>query len=130
MLSYFHNTLSSCSGPASSPFNVSAQVVSSTRILVGWEEVPPIDRNGIITQYEIEYIPLETFNGVPVPTLIPLSAATRSHALIQLEEYVLYNISVRAITIVGSGPFSIPLTRRTLEDSKSMINSIILYLLL
>ena len=33
-----------------------------------------------------------------------------------LEEFVNYNISVRAYTSVGPGPYSDPVTARTLED--------------
>ena len=37
-----------------------------------------------------------------------------------LEEYVEYNISVRAYTSVGPGPYSDPVTERTLEDGMNL----------
>ena len=41
--------------PATPPSGVIADAVSPTSIQVNWTEVPTIDRNGIITQYEVEY---------------------------------------------------------------------------
>ncbi len=35
-----------------------------------------------------------------------------------LEEYVQYNISVRARTSIGPGPYSTPIMERTLEDGR------------
>ena len=93
--------------------------VSSTSIRVSWEEVPAIDQNGIITTYEVRYQPLMTFNR----TLMTMSVliedpTTMSIALENLMEYVQYNISVRAGTRVGEGPFSPEITERTNEDGK------------
>ena len=93
-------------------------VVSSTEIEVSWEEVPAINENGVITVYEVLYSPLMTFEG-------QISANTTNTSqlnttLTGLQEYVEYNISVRAYTSVGPGPYSDPLTRRTLEDGKAV----------
>ncbi len=83
-----------------------------------WEDVPEIDENGVIIAFEILYIPLETFNGRLVPELVNTSASNQSVTLNNLEEYVLYNISVRAYTSVGAGPFSVFITESTSENSK------------
>ncbi len=104
--------------PSSSPNNFTVFSVSSTSIEVLWEDVPEIDENGVIIAYEILYIPLETFNGKLVPELVNTSASNSSVTLNNLEEYVFYNISVRAYTSIGAGPFSPFITQRTLEDSK------------
>ena len=50
---------------------------------------------------------------------ITLPASTDWISLSDLEEYVMYNLSIRAMTGVGPGPFSVPLIRATLEDSKT-----------
>ena len=101
--------------PANSPQNVTSLSLSSTIILVTWEEVPPIDRNGIITTYEVLYDPLESFgqltHGVQNTTFLFLS-------LVDLHPFVNYNISVRAYTSVGNGPYSDGILERTLEDRK------------
>ena len=39
----------------SPPANIKATSISPTEILVTWDSVPSIDRNGIITMYEVLY---------------------------------------------------------------------------
>ena len=109
---YFYST-----APASSPSNISAVVLSSTEIMVTWDIIPPIDQNGIITMYEVLYQPLETFNN-SLPSSIFMTTTDTSHLISNIEEFVPYNISVRAYTSVGVGPFSEELTATTDEDSK------------
>ena len=115
--------------PTSPPINVTDQVSSPTSIIVRWEEVPPIDQNGIINGYELIYNPLDAFEGSLTPVSINLPASSRGTTLSGLQEYVRYNISVRALTSVGPGPFSTPLTSVTDEACKSVIASIIIPLL-
>ena len=102
--------------PSDSPQNIVATALSSTEIEVSWEEVPAIDQNGIITMYEVQYEPLETCNG----SIYSLNKnTTMLTTLTDLEEYVEYNITVRAYTSVGPGPYSDPpFTERTDEDGK------------
>ena len=93
--------------------------VSSTEILVTWEEVPAIDENGIITMYEVEFMPLETFGGQIATNSVNITDPTMSNiTLTGLEEYVEYNISVRAYTVIGPGPYSVGMVQRTLEDGR------------
>lgn len=93
--------------------------VSSTSIEVSWEEIPTAERNGNITHYEIHYSvgdvdSLEQQQIVIVATDGPVLYTS----LQGLEEYTLYNISVRGVTIVGSGPSSPPVMDQTWEDCK------------
>ncbi len=44
----------------------------------------------------------------------------KNTTLKMLEEYVEYNISVRAYTSVGAGPFSVGIVNQTLEAGKFM----------
>ncbi len=104
--------------PSSSPINFTVISVSSTSIGVKWEDVREKDENGVIIAFEILYIPLETLNGRLVSELVNTSASNSTVTLNNLEEYVFYNISVRAYTSVGAGPFSLFITQRTSEDSK------------
>ena len=102
------------SGPAASPQNVTVTAISSTEILVSWEEVPAISRNGEITMYEIQFVPLETFGGlITNDTVYTSNGAVFMMALTGLEEYVEYNISVRAYTSAGPGPYSVGVVNRT-----------------
>ena len=110
--------LSFSSAPASAPENVMLVVISSTEIQVSWTEVPEIDRNGIITMYEVMYEPLMTFGE-----LTPATVNTTNLTIIVdgLEEYVEYNISIRAYTSVGPGPYSEEVTNRTFEDGELLL---------
>ena len=85
---------------------------------MSWEEVPAIDQNGIITAYEVRYQPLMTFNGALMTAIASVNASVFELELNGLEEFVEYNISVRAYTSVGAGPYSPEVTERTNEDGK------------
>ena len=91
--------------------------------MVSWGVVPPIDQNGIITMYEVLYQPLETFGGAIGPMTRNVSGTAISLVLMDLQEFVSYNISVRAYTIIGDGPYSEPFTDMTLEDCKLLLNN-------
>ena len=97
-------------------------VVSPSEILVTWDIVPPIDQNGLITQYEVYYQPLETFGGAIGPMVEAIVPPNISVILAQLEEYVFYNISVRAFTEVGPSDYTTALLERTPEDGKYVAN--------
>ena len=97
--------------------NVMAIVESPTEIRVSWEEVPAIDRNGVITMYEIQFVPLETFGGqITSDTVNTSNGSVLMMVLTGLEEYVEYNISVRAYTSAGPGPYSVGVVERTDTD--------------
>ena len=99
------------------PNNVQAITRSSTAILVTWEQVPEIDRNGIITQYEVEFNQ-STFNEISTSNLTTTDGSQLMVELEGLEEYVEYTVRVRAFTSVGHGPFSAAVVNRTLEDGE------------
>ena len=93
--------------------------LSPTEIEVSWEEVPAISQNGEIIMYEVQYEPLETFNETISIETVNTSEPVLMTVLIGLEEYVEYNISVRAHTSTGPGPYSDPVTVRTDTNSKT-----------
>lgn len=105
--------------PSSPPDNVTVVGNSSTSIVVSWGTVPPIDQNGILTMYEVLYQPLETFSGAIGSLSMNVSAMDMSVVLSNLQEYVYYNISVRAYTSVGDGPYSQEILVLTLEEGES-----------
>ena len=88
---------------------------SSTEIMVTWEEVVAIDENGVIINYEVQFEPLEFTETL---TTSSVNTTTLTAVLSSLQENVEYNISVRAYTSVGPGPYSDPVSQRTLEDRK------------
>ena len=75
--------------------------------------------------YEIKYEPLEC----ELVEYINTTGLVLMMNLNDLEEYVEYNITVRAYTSEGPGPYSYPpVTERTLEDGMENINvSVILH---
>ena len=81
-----------------------------------WEEVVPIDQNGVITMYEVLYVPLETFGGAIGPLAMNVTELTANRA--DLEGAINYSISVRAYTSVGAGPYSDPVIELVPETSK------------
>ena len=102
--------------PGGSPDNVTGMANSSTTVVVTWDIVPPIDQNGIITMYEVLYQPLETFGGAIGPLTRNVSGTDVSVVLVDLQEFVSYNITVRAYTSVGEGTYSAELSVVTLQD--------------
>ena len=93
---------------------MTAAANSSTTIVVMWHDVLPIDQNGIITKYEVMYTPSEDFGGdIGKRTT---NVTELSVLLMDLEENVLYSISVEAYTSMGSGPKSDPISILTYED--------------
>ena len=92
-----------------------ANAISSTEIMVTWGEVLPIDQNGIITIYEVQYEPLQFMESLS--TLVT-NTTDMTVNFTNLQEFVEYNISVRAYTAIGFGPFSTEITERTFEDGK------------
>ena len=96
-----------------------ATALSSTEIAVSWEEVPAISQNGEIITYEVQYEPLTLFDGqLSTDTVNITDISILFTVLTDLEEYVEYNISVRAYTSTGPGPYSVDISERTDTDGK------------
>ena len=94
--------------------NLSVVTISSTELSLEWEHPPSVDRNGIITSYEVFYEPLNTYSGLI--TNASVIVPNRSAMLTGLEENTGYNVFVRAFTSVGPGPYTVPVTSMTLMD--------------
>lgn len=101
--------------PASAPSNLRVETVSSVELYVTWNEVPPINQNGIITTYEVFSVPETTFDGALIPYTI--NTTNMSLSLVDLHPHVNYTISVRAYTRVGPGPLE-RVVQNTHEDSR------------
>ena len=84
--------------------------------MVAWDMVPLMDQNGVITMYEVLYGPLETFNGTIGPLTETVQAPNLATTLTELQEFVTYNIRVRAVTNGGNGVYSEAVEAMTPED--------------
>ena len=84
--------------------------LSPTEIQVTWTAVSEIEQNGNITRYEVLYRSTLDFTNGSVSTM---DGDTFTANITELEEFVLYNITVRAYTMVGPGPFSEVAMERT-----------------
>ena len=102
--------------PASPPLNVAVVNITSTTLRVTWDEVPAIDRNGIITEYEVEYNQ-STFGST---SQTHVRVTSRIAELTELHEYVEYYIRVRAHNTEGPGPYSPTLLAATEQDGEHL----------
>ena len=97
----------------SEPRNLSYVNVSASSIRVSWD--PPLEKNGIILSYTLEYTELLT-NTTTYIDILPGSEQERVHVLIeQLMEYDEYTVRVAASTDKGPGSFSRTLNVLTAE---------------
>ena len=97
------------------PVNVSVLANSSSDIIVYWEEVPAISRNGIILFYEVLFC--STLSS-KTQSLNTTDAITFTLVLNHLEEFTEYNITVRAYTQIGAGESAPSLVIRTLVNGR------------
>ena len=79
--------------------------------MVSWEEIPQVDRNGIIIRYDIMY-------SYPRGGRLVASTNELSIVLTRLAESERYTVQVRGVTSAGPGPYSDPVIEITFEDSK------------
>ena len=93
--------------------------ISPTEIEMSWNEVIPIDQNGIIIIYEVYYQPAQVFNGSK--TEYAVNTTNTTILLSNLHESVQYNITVHAYTSIGPGLFSSHILRTTKEARKFML---------
>ena len=114
------------SEPSAPPPNLRLVDTTSTSILVKWDEVPSVDKNGIILSYTVKYQAVGDDNvtleegPVNTTTVGVLALQANLSGLIKNQRY---NISVLATTIKGDGPYSDPITEITNQDSKSVFSA-------
>ena len=100
--------------PGEFPMILNATVISQRSIFIQWGTLPPIQQNGIIINYTVLLAPYVTANQ-PTVTLNTFNLELEVKYLIP---FTRYNISVAAITQVGSGPRSPSIERETPSDGK------------
>ena len=90
--------------------------MNSTALAVSWDSVPEQSQNGIIIMYEVMYEPQKMFAEAG-----SINTTDMAVTLSNLQEHVAYNVSVRAYTSAGPGPFSAGVVNRTLEDGEIVV---------
>ncbi|XP_075422091.1 protein sidekick-1 isoform X2 [Ascaphus truei] len=101
--------------PSTPPENVSAEAVSSTKILLSWATIPESNQNGLILGYKVLYKPKDL--DTDPSSLLVKGNQTLSVLLESLRKYVTYEIQVLAFTRIGDGvPSFPPVVERTKDD--------------
>nr|XP_020469940.1 protein sidekick-1 isoform X2 [Monopterus albus] len=100
--------------PSGPPVNVTAEAVSSTRILLTWAYLPHAQKNGVILGYKVLYS--EKDSEGPPSVQVAEGEGSVSLLLGLLKKYTVYVLQVLAYTRMGDGPLSDPVTLRTRED--------------
>uniref|UniRef100_A0AAR2JGG5 Sidekick cell adhesion molecule 1a n=1 Tax=Pygocentrus nattereri TaxID=42514 RepID=A0AAR2JGG5_PYGNA len=101
--------------PSGAPENLTAEAMSSTRILVTWGPVPEPEQNGNILGYKVLY--KEKGSGAEPQVQLVKGNLTQSALLRNLRKYVQYEIQVLAFTRIGDGQLSSPpVLERTKDD--------------
>lgn len=99
--------------PSRAPTSVAVVVLNSTTLSVSWQPLDPQFHNGILQYYTLQIVELVTSSVIEVNENL-------THIVVSsLHPYYDYNLAVAAVTVVGTGPFSTPLTTTTAEDSES-----------
>ena len=94
--------------PGAPPQSVAVSSVNSSSIKVSWGDVLCDQRNGEITGYQVNYTSTSD-NGI-----VNTTGNQTSFTLSDLQPHTDYSISVAAMTVNGTGPFSTPVTNKTL----------------
>ena len=105
-------TLPYISVPSTAPTDLISSIVSSQIVLITWSELSSVDCNGIITEYTISLLNIdsnEKFYFVSNSTSLTLE---------NLSPFTSYKFSLAASTVVGRGPFSAHEYFKTLQDGR------------
>ncbi|XP_065834473.1 tyrosine-protein phosphatase Lar-like [Oscarella lobularis] len=93
--------------PSAAPEGLRVTSITSTSLNVKWSQVPEDSRHGVITGYDLKW----GRKGDPITQSV--STSTRTHELSPLDEFSEYNMSIRAKTLAGNGPWSDWISHRT-----------------
>ena len=104
--------------PTGSPQNI-AFFVTSRSVSVSWNEIECIERNGMITNYTVEF---SSLGGSVIPGVLMVDERPRFTAN-GLTPFTNYTFRVAGINSIGTGPFSDLITIQTVEDSKAAWHS-------
>ena len=90
----------SSTAPTAPPASVTETTVTPNSVTVQWEEVPCLDRNGEITDYQVV---TRNSQGMTVGTA-DVDVAARQATICGLTPSTQYTVSVAAVNGAGTGP--------------------------
>ena len=99
--------------PATGPSIQSAIALSSSSIYVNWSILTQQELNGALQGYQVQYIDTAGQNKS-----VEVNATVTSAVLTNLTAYTVYNVSVKARTGPGYGPFGATASQRSEEDGE------------
>ena len=97
--------------PTGVPQNITSSVAARS-INVSWNEIECIERNGMISNYSVEFSPL---GGSVIPGVVMMDE--RRYTVSGLTPFTNYTFQVAGVNSVSTGPLSDVVTMETLEDS-------------
>ena len=107
-------------GPENAPVNCSATAINSTAIMITWSL--PVMPNGIITDYNVSYVPDHSLSTADYSADGNVSVAIGNNdtilAVSSLRIATNYSVAIAAHTMIGTGPYSsnTDCTVQTMED--------------
>ena len=106
-------------GPETSPVNCEAIAIDSTTIRITWS--PPVMPNGIITNYNVSYVPGQSLStadySIDGNVSVAIGNNDTTYNVSNLRVATNYSIAIAAHTMVGIGPYSSDnCTVQTMED--------------
>ncbi|XP_019645318.1 PREDICTED: uncharacterized protein LOC109486070 [Branchiostoma belcheri] len=99
--------------PPGPPHNLQAAPTSHNSVHLTWE--PPMEPNGEITNYAVQYGPSESCSEAEFPHQVTTSDGSTTTVIGDLVPYTNYTFRVRGATSAGGGNFSGCNSTRTLE---------------
>lgn len=104
--------------PSAPPKDIKAWKTSSTSLIATWEVVPERYRHGNVLKYVVRW---RSAHG----KIESQKTHGRSLSLTGLRKFTEYSVNVSAVTRVGAGPASIPVTVQTDEDGTPFVHSLV-----
>ena len=101
--------------PSSPPQSVMVTGVPRASLNVSWQPPPPIDHNGAITGYMIQYT---RDDGSSDPMTMTVSNGIRQVTIPSLTAFVDYSVTVAAVNSAGTGRFSDAMVVRSGQDGE------------
>ena len=117
-----HNCLLylSPAAPDGAPRELTANSTGPTTVALSWQAPHMVEQNGRLLSYTLEYSirwSADASQEISVP--VDSSEGGNQQRVVEgLQPYTTYQFRVRAVNVVGAGPFSNPVVIITLEDSK------------